>query len=58
MIAKTGSTGFAFGDHLHFGVLVQGIDVRPEEWMDAPWMNDNIYTVLENAKSLIDRHEL
>jgi murein DD-endopeptidase MepM/ murein hydrolase activator NlpD len=58
VIAKTGSTGFAFGDHLHFGVLVQGIDVRPEEWMDAPWMNDNIYTVLENAKSLIDRHEL
>jgi murein DD-endopeptidase MepM/ murein hydrolase activator NlpD len=57
VIGKTGSTGFAFGDHLHFGVLVQGVEVRPEEWMDAPWMNDNIYTVLENAKKLIDRHE-
>jgi len=57
VIGKTGSTGFAFGDHLHFGVLVQGVEVRPEEWMDASWMNDNIYTVLENAKNLIDRHE-
>jgi len=57
VIAKSGSTGFAFGDHLHFGVLVQGVEVRPEEWMDARWMDDNIYTVLKNAKSLIDRHE-
>jgi len=56
-IGKTGSTGFAFGDHLHFGVLVQGVEVRPEEWMDDSWMNDNVYTVLSNAKDLIDRHE-
>ena len=57
VIGKTGTTGFAFGDHLHFGVLVQGVEVRPEEWMDAPWMSDNVYTVLDNAKKLIDRHE-
>ncbi len=41
-IAKTGMTGLALGDHLHFGVLVQGIEVRPEEWMDKRWIRNNI----------------
>jgi murein DD-endopeptidase MepM/ murein hydrolase activator NlpD len=54
IIAKTGRTGFAFGDHLHFGVVIQGIEVRPEEWMDEKWMKDNIFEVINNAKSLIN----
>jgi len=29
-IAQTGRSGLALGDHLHFGVLVQGVEVRPE----------------------------
>ena len=37
-IAKTGTTGLALGDHLHFGMYVQGVDVRPEEWMDSVWL--------------------
>ncbi|MBN2963448.1 M23 family metallopeptidase [Sulfurospirillum sp. T05] len=55
VIAKTGATGFAFGDHLHFGVLVQGVEVRPEEWMDKNWMEDNLYAIMRNAKALIER---
>jgi murein DD-endopeptidase MepM/ murein hydrolase activator NlpD len=54
-IAKTGATGFAFGDHLHFGMLIQGVEVRPEEWMDKSWMEDNVYAVLRNAEALIAR---
>lgn len=54
IIGKTGTTGLALGDHLHFGVLVQGIEVRPEEWMDKKWMKDNIYDVLESAKKAIN----
>ncbi|MDR1008447.1 MAG: M23 family metallopeptidase [Campylobacteraceae bacterium] len=54
MIAKTGKTGFAFGDHLHFGIVIQGIEVRPEEWMDEKWMRDNLFEVINNAKSLIN----
>ncbi|MDR2636175.1 MAG: M23 family metallopeptidase [Campylobacteraceae bacterium] len=53
VIAKTGRTGFAFGDHLHFGIVIQGIEVRPEEWMDEKWMRDNLFDVINSAKSLI-----
>ena len=41
-IAKTGSTGMAFGDHLHFGILVGGIEVTPLEWLDPKWIRDNV----------------
>lgn len=54
-IAKTGMTGYAMGDHLHFGVLVQGIEVRPEEWMDKHWMKVNIEDIIAEAKKVIDR---
>lgn len=55
-IAKTGLSGYAMGDHLHFGILVQGIEVRPEEWMDSKWIADNITSVIENAKLIIAQH--
>ena len=55
IIAKTGSTGLALGDHLHFGVVVQGIEVRPEEWMDSHWLKDNIFDIISTAKKIIDR---
>jgi len=57
IIAKTGKTGLALGDHLHFGVLVQGIEVRPVEWMDGHWIHDNISSVMETARKMIDRRE-
>ena len=55
VIAKTGLSGLALGDHLHFGILVQGVEVRPEEWMDINWMKDNLFNVMKNAKKIIDR---
>ena len=55
IIAKSGMTGLALGDHLHFGILVQGVEVRPEEWMDKNWMKDNIFDVIKSAKKIIDR---
>ena len=55
VIAKTGNTGLALGDHLHFGVLVQGIEVRPAEWMDKKWIKDNVTDVLKEAKKIIDK---
>ncbi len=55
VIAKTGMTGLALGDHLHFGMIVQGVEVRPEEWMDKSWMKDNIFDVIKSAKKMIER---
>ncbi|MBD5607635.1 MAG: M23 family metallopeptidase [Desulfovibrio sp.] len=42
IIGKTGTTGLAFGDHLHFGIMVGGKEVTPLEWIDAKWIKDNV----------------
>ncbi len=52
-IAKTGMTGLAMGDHLHFGILVQGIEVRPVEWFDQSWINKFINNVFKQADLII-----
>ena len=57
MIAHTGKSGYAMGDHLHFGVLVQGIEVRPQEWMDKKWIKVNITKVIKLAEKMIDKSE-
>ncbi len=42
IIGRTGATGMAGGDHLHFGMIVSGIPVDPLEWWDAHWIKDNV----------------
>jgi murein DD-endopeptidase MepM/ murein hydrolase activator NlpD len=42
IIGYTGQTGLAGGDHLHFGIMVNGVAVNPIEWWDGHWINDNI----------------
>ncbi|OPX27090.1 MAG: peptidase M24 [Campylobacteraceae bacterium 4484_166] len=49
-IANTGTTGAVLGDHLHFGVLVQGIEVNPIEWMDQNWVDTRILNIIQEAK--------
>lgn len=49
VLAYTGATGWAFGDHLHFGILVQGHFVWIAEWMDSKWIKNNITGVLQKA---------
>ena len=53
VIANTGSTGAVFGDHLHFGILVQGVEVNPLEWMDKNWIKVRITNVINNANKQI-----
>ena len=52
-IARTGVSGLALGDHLHFGILVQGIEVRPIEWFDGGWIKTNIDDVFKAADKII-----
>jgi len=42
VLGKTGETGMAGGDHLHFGVYLDGVAVLPVEWWDQKWIDDNI----------------
>jgi murein DD-endopeptidase MepM/ murein hydrolase activator NlpD len=41
-IGRSGMTGLAGGDHLHFTMLVNGQPVNPVEWWDAHWIQDRI----------------
>jgi murein DD-endopeptidase MepM/ murein hydrolase activator NlpD len=41
-LGKTGETGLAAGDHLHFSVMIRGIHVDPTEWWDAHWIQDHV----------------
>ncbi|MET0500313.1 MAG: M23 family metallopeptidase [Candidatus Binatia bacterium] len=53
IIGKTGETGLAVGDHLHFATLLQGIPVLPKEWWDAKWIKDNIQPKLDSTAAAI-----
>jgi len=53
-IGNTGSSGAVFGDHLHFGVLVQGIEVNPNEWLDNEWIKVNLTKTINDALKIIN----
>lgn len=48
-IGRSGMTGMAGGDHLHFTMLVNGHMVNPVEWWDAHWIEDRILRKLRAA---------
>jgi murein DD-endopeptidase MepM/ murein hydrolase activator NlpD len=48
-LGRTGSTGLALGDHLHFEVLIHGVSVTPVEWWDGRWIRDHIGRPLREA---------
>ena len=48
-LGRTGATGLAGGDHLHFTMLVNGKMVNPVEWWDAHWIEDRILRKLRAA---------
>ena len=40
VIGRSGQTGLAGGDHLHFTLLIHGQPVNPVEWWDPAWIRD------------------
>jgi hypothetical protein len=48
-LGRSGATGLAIGDHIHFEVLIHGISVTPVEWWDAKWIRDRIGLPLREA---------
>jgi murein DD-endopeptidase MepM/ murein hydrolase activator NlpD len=47
ILGRTGETGLAAGDHLHYGVYLHGVAVLPVEWWDSKWIEDNIRPKLD-----------
>ena len=49
IIGYTGSSGWAFGDHLHLEMLVQGHAVNVFEWTNPKWIEESVNAVFEEA---------
>ncbi len=41
-VGRSGQTGLAGGDHLHFTILLRGLPVNPQEWWDRNWIHDRL----------------
>ena len=48
-LGRTGTTGLAAGDHLHFAINLQGEFVDPLEWWDPHWLKDQVEGVWAQA---------
>ncbi len=49
-IGRSGKTGLAAGDHVHFSMLVAGRPVSSIEWWDQHWINDRILRKFAEAQ--------
>jgi murein DD-endopeptidase MepM/ murein hydrolase activator NlpD len=49
LLGRSGMTGMAGGDHLHFTMLVSGRMVNPVEWWDPHWISDRVMRKLAEA---------
>ena len=41
-LGRSGMTGMAAGDHIHFGMQLDGVQIDPKEFFDAHWIRDHI----------------
>jgi murein DD-endopeptidase MepM/ murein hydrolase activator NlpD len=48
-LGRSGTTGLAGGDHLHFTMLLGGRAVTPIDWWSAQWVEDRITRKLTEA---------
>src|SRR5690606_28022594 len=51
-LGRTGATGLAGGDHLHFTMLLNGQAITPIDWWSAQWVQDRIVRKLREAEAL------
>ena len=51
-VGRSGMTGLAGGDHLHFTMLLHGRPVTPVEWWDPHWTEDRITRKLREASGV------
>ncbi len=51
ILGKTGKTGLAGGDHLHFSIIIHNTFVNPLEWWDGTWIKNNITSKINAVKN-------
>jgi murein DD-endopeptidase MepM/ murein hydrolase activator NlpD len=49
VLGRSGMTGLAGGDHLHFTMLVDGVPVSPVDWWSRQWIEDRVLRKLREA---------
>lgn len=49
VIGRSGMTGLAGGDHLHFTMLLQGHAINPVEWWSPQWIEDRVLRKLREV---------
>jgi len=52
-IGISGATGMAFGDHVHFSMMIAGVQVDPKEWWDEHWIHDRILSKIGSGAEKI-----
>jgi murein DD-endopeptidase MepM/ murein hydrolase activator NlpD len=50
MLGRSGATGLAGGDHLHFTMLLNGQAITPVDWWSAQWVEDRVMRKLREAQ--------
>jgi murein DD-endopeptidase MepM/ murein hydrolase activator NlpD len=51
-LGRSGATGLAGGDHLHFTMLLNGQAVTPIDWWSAQWLQDRVLRKFREAEGL------
>jgi murein DD-endopeptidase MepM/ murein hydrolase activator NlpD len=49
-LGRSGATGLAGGDHLHFTMLLSGQAITPIDWWSAQWVEDRVMRKLREAQ--------
>lgn len=42
VMGTSGQTGMAGGDHIHFSMQLDGVQIDPKEWWDPHWIKDHV----------------
>jgi murein DD-endopeptidase MepM/ murein hydrolase activator NlpD len=50
-LGRSGATGLAGGDHLHFTMLLGGNAITPVDWWSVQWVEDRIMRKIREAGS-------
>lgn len=51
VIGRSGNTGMAGGDHLHYATYVSDVPVKPADWFDQAWLTSRIDDIYDDFKA-------